>query len=434
MTVTSARSPAPGSTDPSATRAGSPFGRAAEITTALGLATLPLLVPAGPGNTGPVDLWILLAVVATAAAAVRDRRVVRLPYVVPVLLAVLAALLAALARPSSSGTLTAVAQDVLLVLWAGVLANLGLQPQMLRRLVRVWAATSTVAAAVLVVAVLLGLNAVAGIVEEEGTRASLTFGDPNRAGSYFGISVMVVLASGWPAHRIGRWLAVGVLVVALVETGSNAGLVALLSGLVAVALLATVHRLGTLRGLGAALGVVGLVAVLLRGLDLPTLSEQAHASGQPLLVNTLGRASQGGDDRGLLLSENLKVYRREGLLGVGASGTKSALRAEQAQYVKEAHNDYIAALVERGPLGALALMLLLATVGVRAAALVRRHPCAALLSAVPKPQYLAAAAGSCAVAAWFHEVAHFRHVWALLGLVAAAGFVARSGSCLEDAP
>lgn len=416
---------APGPVDPM-----HPFGRWAEGTAVLGVVSLPMLIPSGPGNSAPVDVLVLAVVLVTAATAVRAGHLLHVPFALPVLVSVLAALVAELVRGSRTGTVLAVTQDVMLLLWAGSLASIGRHPVVLRRLLVSWAATSTLAAGVLVTAVSLGLNGVAGRVEEEGTRASLTFGDPNRAGSYFAVSVLVLLCTGWPRHRALRWLAVGLLLLALAQTGSNAGLVAVLTGLLLVAVVAATHRLGTLRGLGAALGVVGLVSVLLSGLDLQALSARAHESGIPLLTNTLGRAQQGGQDRGLLLGETLQLFERQSLTGVGAGGTKQALRGEQAQYVKEAHNDYVAALVERGPLGALALLLLISAVAACAVPLLRRSGVATLSSAVPHPLYLAAAAASYAVAGWFHEVLHFRHVWALLGLVAAAGLAAgaeRSG-------
>jgi hypothetical protein len=38
---------------------------------------------------------------------------------------------------------------------------------------------------------------------------------------------------------------------------------------------------------------------------------------------------------------------------------------------------------------------------------------------VPRPELLAAAAVAVAISAMFYEVLHFRHVWALFGLIAA---------------
>ena len=54
------------------------------------------------------------------------------------------------------------------------------------------------------------------------------------------------------------------------------------------------------------------------------------------------------------------------VLGYGPSNTESTLRASGAAYVKEAHDDYLATLLERGVIGGLALILLIVAVGVRA--------------------------------------------------------------------
>jgi len=106
---------------------------------------------------------------------------------------------------------------------------------------------------------------------------------------------------------------------------------------------------------------------------------------------------------------------------VGPGGTKAALQAEQAPYVKEAHDDYLAAVVERGLLGGVALVWLVALVVVRARRIGRRDALRPEFAAVlPRPELLGAAAGAVLLSALFYEVLHFRHVWALFGLIAAA--------------
>jgi O-antigen ligase len=123
----------------------------------------------------------------------------------------------------------------------------------------------------------------------------------------------------------------------------------------------------------------------------------------------------------MLASEGLALLLRgDKVLGVGPGNTEATLRAEQAPYVKEAHDDYLAAVLERGPLGAAALVLLAVAIAVRS----RRISAPDGLSAdfravVPRPELLAAAAVAIAISAMFYEVLHFRHVWALFGLIAA---------------
>jgi O-antigen ligase len=96
------------------------------------------------------------------------------------------------------------------------------------------------------------------------------------------------------------------------------------------------------------------------------------------------------------------------------------LQARQAAYVKEAHDDYLAALLERGPLGELALVILAVSVAVRAGRIGRPGGIpASYREVVPRPELLGAAALAVALSGTFYETLHFRHVWALFGLIAA---------------
>ena len=85
----------------------------------------------------------------------------------------------------------------------------------------------------------------------------------------------------------------------------------------------------------------------------------------------------------------------ESPLGLGPGGTKAALVAEQSPYVKEAHNDYLAAVVERGVLGGAALAALIALVAVRARRIAGGMRCGRSSPRIPRPELLAAAAGPC---------------------------------------
>ena len=99
--------------------------------------------------------------------------------------------------------------------------------------------------------------------------------------------------------------------------------------------------------------------------------------------------------------------------------------AEQNFYAKEAHNDYIGTLAERGVLGALGLFLLVCAIVTRSIAIVRRPRAPELVAAVPRPSALVAALTALAVSAVFYEVLHFRHLWVVLGIVAALQFAGR---------
>jgi O-antigen ligase len=176
------------------------------------------------------------------------------------------------------------------------------------------------------------------------------------------------------------------------------------------------------------LGVLLLTGYLAAvNVDFTGLARAAKGA-PPIIANSVGRGQQGGEDRALLLSENLNIFRHEDLLGLGPGGTKRTLQEEQAAYVKEAHNDYLATLVERGVVGVVGLLMLLVAAGRRAAEVMRARPGPGRPAAVARPVLLAAGGVALALSGWFHEVLHFRHVWAVLGLLAAAALSSRHHS------
>jgi O-antigen ligase len=106
-------------------------------------------------------------------------------------------------------------------------------------------------------------------------------------------------------------------------------------------------------------------------------------------------------------------------LGEGPTSTIARLKARQAPFAKEAHNDYLAALVERGALGAVGIMLLVAAVCGRAWTVARRPLVAGFAEVVPFTGPLVAAVAGTLVLGTVYEALHVRQVWALLGVVAA---------------
>jgi O-antigen ligase len=383
---------------------------------------LPVLVPPGPGNTGPVDLLILVALGVLALDSLAYRTVLHLPYGLPVALLIVAGGLAALDRGRALTSGVALVQDVVLLLWGATVASLGRDPVLLRRFLRFWVATATTWSVVLVLAVNVGLDRVAGISADEGGRASLTFGDPNRAGSYFATSFLLLMAVGWPTRRAARWCCGGILLLATAYTGSNAATVSVVVSCLFGAGVRYWRRHGVISVVLTAAVLAAPIGVLLTTVDLSSLAQRASHGGR-ILANSVARSDKGASDRVLLVSENLAVYRSHGIAGAGPGGTKALLAAEQAPYVKEAHNDYLAALLERGVLGAIGLLALWAAVIGRCLRLCSRRPDPRLLEVMARPEMLASAALAAATFGWFHEALHFRHVWVVFGLVAATSLM-----------
>ena len=78
----------------------------------------------------------------------------------------------------------------------------------------------------------------------------------------------------------------------------------------------------------------------------------------PLLRDSVGRSDGSAGEREALLREGARLWFAGEGTGVGPARTKATLLAFQAPYVKEAHNDYLATLLERGPIGVIGLLLL----------------------------------------------------------------------------
>ena len=90
----------------------------------MGLTTclLPFLVPAGPGNTAPADLGIMLCIVLAVLWAVREQLPIKLPYIAGVTGLVLGGAFAAFVTDAPVGAALVVIQDLLLLAWAVSLA------------------------------------------------------------------------------------------------------------------------------------------------------------------------------------------------------------------------------------------------------------------------------------------------------------------------
>lgn len=390
------------------------------------IALMPLVSPKGPGNGAPVDGLMALSIFAVFLWALRKSATLRVPYVIPTTALMAIGLASALlgSYPLTGGK--AVIQEIFLLLWCAALATLCRTPRALGVALRTWALSATAWAAVLVVAVVTGQSAISGATGEAGTRARLFFDHPNMAGNFFMIAVFVVVASGCPRRLWLRVAACLVLLAAMFLSGSNAALLSLIGGSVVALFLSLRARRGIVRA-------AAVVAMVVAGLGIgwvqvaQPLVTAAQQSDNPLLKYSVGRGERSAEARGSLFLSQFELFEQSNLLGIGPAGTRAALGDSSATTVKEAHNDYLATLVERGPVGALALAGLIGAVGMRAVRVTRRSPPARLAAAVPYPGALVGACAAFALTAVTHEVLHYRWFWTLLAMLAAVYVLARPG-------
>jgi O-antigen ligase len=398
-------------------------GRGALVIVALCIALAPLVSPKGPGNGSPIDVFVAVGVTTVLLWAVRRRARLQFPYFLPVAAFIAVGLASALlsAVPFRSGT--AVAQEIFLFLWCAALATVCRAPRALAVLLRTWAMSATFWAAALIVGVVGGVPFLSG-TKHAGTRASLFFDHPNMAGNFFMIGVFLVVAAGFPRRRSLRYVCCALLIVATFLTGSNAAMLSLVGGAVVTVFL----HLKTRRGIVPATAVVTTLVVVLgvgAAYAVPPLVAAAEQSDAPLLRYTVGRSPESADKRGDIFADQLELYQQGDLLGIGPASTKNALGSSFAGVAKEAHNDYLATLVERGPLGVLAVAALIGAVGARVAGITRRPLRGRLAAAVPVPAALGGACAAFALTALTHEVLHYRWFWTLLGLVVAVYLLAQ---------
>ena len=275
---------------------------------------------------------------------------------------------------------------------------------------------------VMLIAYLTGINAVSGVSGKDGARASYTFGDPNLAGNYLVVSLFMMAACRRPRIPWVRHAGYLVVLTAVLFTGSNGAMLTLVLGSVACWVLSRA-RLGAAKGVSA-LVVSALIAITLAVWVIPNVSldgvRDATAGSIPLLRDSVGRSGTSTAERGSIISEGFALFLDGDTTGYGPARTKATLQDDQAPYVKEAHNDYLATLLERGVIGSVGLVLLIVAIALRCTALAGRAPLPPeLASSVPRPWLLVAIAPVMATAAAFYEVLHFRHLWTWLGILAA---------------
>jgi hypothetical protein len=388
--------------------------------TAAAVAMLPLLRPGGPANIAPADIFIGLALASCLLWAGTSGHRWRFPYIVPVALFIGGGALGALRGPVPGTGAIALVQDVILLLWCWTLVNVASNAERFRTIVRTWIYSSLVWTALLFVGLGTGLTLLTGQTEREGVRTSLTFIDPNISGNYYFVSMMLMCAAQFPRRRGRRYAAYAMMVAAIFTTGSSGALVSLILGVAVAAVLGIHRRAGLVPAITAAcLGLI-VFGVVHNNVKMASIQAQAAGSQYKFIRDGIGREDQSVEFRSQLLQESRGLYERSGALGAGPVSTKVRLERAQEPFVKEAHDDYLAAIVERGVVGFGGLILLLAIVARRSLSLASRPIRRGFGDVIVKPNALVGALAGTLAAAAVYEVLHVRHVWALFSIIAAA--------------
>ncbi|WP_411153211.1 O-antigen ligase family protein [Streptomyces sp. A30] len=392
--------------------------RAAGLIACTSMVFQPILRPAGPGNSSPVDFLTLSTVLLVLLWAATSGRKLGAPYAVAMGVLVVTGSVAGLVGPLPGTSLLSLSKDLLLITWCFVLYNIARRPRMLRLLTASFAYSAVVWATVLTLGAMAQIRAIQGISAQEDDRMLFTFGNPNYAATYWVAALFMVFATKCPRSPWLRWYAYAVLVWVLMLSRSNGGLLQLLVGLAFIALVTLYRKYGVTASLTLLLAFGVTIGGSLQVVSFGQAQDWAKESGQSFLVDTLGRSDKSASARQTLVDESLRLYSTHSLLGSGPGTTEGVLKTEQAPYANEAHNDYLAALVERSPMGVIGILILVLSAGWRASVVLRAPPGEGFAAQVPRPLGVVAALLVMGLAGTYREVLHFRFVWMLLALVA----------------
>ena len=412
--------------------------RVALLLTAVAISSLAWLHPAGPGNSSPTDLAIVPAIGAVALWSYLSGERVRSPYGISIGLIVLAGCISGVIGPYLRGALVtlgypeapliAVIQDIYLFVWCVAIVNLARTADALRVLLAAWVYASVFWAGLLVIGVFMGVPALSGIEDSNGVRAAGQFGDPNMASGYFAMSLFVLWSSSLPRRWWLRVALAAVLLTAMVLTGSNGGVLSLCVGSAFVILAAIRRRYGFVVVIAAVCLALVIGAGATKLIHPVDIQVWARDSGVPVLRDWIGRSDSSASQRVTIVKEAWVLFQKSGPLGAGPGATQPVLTDILAPFPHQAHDDYVAAVVERGVEGGIALVVLICAIVWRARNAVGGQLRADFAAVVPRRDALIGALLGLAVAAAYYQVLHFRHAWALLAVIAAVHLWGREWS------
>ena len=233
-----------------------------------------------------------------------------------------------------------------------------------------------------------------------------TFADPNMAADYLAISI--IFAAGAPIDRVSKTLMLGVLIIALLLAGSIGALAALILVFIATSMLFLIRK-PTKRHAARLLFMASLLCIVFWGyLAMPSGAYKELECLSPVIkplehidISTNGHMSA--------IISAFRVWSLHPLtLGVGPGMLTFYKRELGLPNQSEAHNDFLASLVEKGMLGLLALLLMWWLLIKQSIILLMRGGFGRIL-----------AAALCLVALQTLqiELIHWRHIWLLIAAI-----------------
>ncbi len=396
------------------------------------LATLlaPMCVPQGPGQSGLLDILNLPALFFFGLLLLGGRRI-KTPMFFAVLIIAIGSVLATFSAPSMSKAALTVTQDFYLFSWFLLVVNVlrGERDLHAMRVAWMWAGVGVSLWALL--QVLLDTGSLTGLLGARGLRPHGTMYNSNMLADYLVISLFVAMSLVKDLPRRITIPACGVLLLALIATKSNGGMISLGAGLAVWLVVKSIASRLPLRPVLAVMAVVVGLAGFAWWLNVEWRVGDAQL--EAIQRHTFaGRMEHSAESRGRIRESLQRAYSRSPL-GIGPGNSEAltvsiAERERRDSYQsKEAHSDYLAYAIERGPLG-LSGLLVLTFMGFVHVAGYWKHSAPSGTRAERASLWtasMAAALTSSAVHSTVIEKLHFRHFWLLLAMVCASTYIAK---------
>lgn len=410
----------------SATR--SPAGWHAYLVLAVALA--PLCVPTLPGNSAALDFLNVAALAVFGFVLLSPGRRMHTPLLVPIAMIAAGSLLATFGAPSPARAALSVAQDVYLFVWFVALVNLLRGERDVRLACIVWTASAVIVSGVAVIQLYAYYGSLDTLLGSRGMRPTSTFYNPNMLADYLVISLFLGTSLFGQVRRRILLPALGLILVGLISTKSNGGMLSFAAGafvwLMVTAAVSHVNPARLVAGLLLLAGLAGLGVWAHRewGLgDAQLLALQKHTFA--------GRLEHSSESRMRIMDQLERAYMRNPLgIGPGNSGALTVSISERQRpdsyQAKEAHSDYLAYAIERGPVGLAGLLALTGVLFAQVYGTWQNRPHAAARQR-RAGRWVAAASGALAASAAHSltiEKLHFRHYWLLVALVCASALFA----------
>lgn len=388
----------------------------------------PVLRPLVGHQFAIIDFVNLFMMGLFVIGALANRSKIQLPFMPWMIVIAIGSLIAVTNAHSWHRSRDTMLQDFYLYAWFAILVNIMKDRGDLKRFRVAWVWAGILSGMVgIYILIQGGQTSIWRFLGPRGERSVGFFDGPNSLADYLVASLFVALSLIGQVKARWVWASVIVLLVQLVATKSNGSMSAFLVGLfvwgVVLAFTRARSPLAVVSGFLLAAGIGGMALWLQAEWDLG--GKHIRELQQQSFVARLERSTDGREQ----IWERLITRYGDAPLGIGpanSAGQRLSVghrERKNSHISKEAHNDYIAYLVERGPLGLLGLLgftfaafFMLRTGYLRHADRSWRAGAGGAMAAALAGGLVASAIHSITM-----EKLHFRHYWLFLALVAAFG-------------